>query len=404
MNGSDHLIYALVFGGILFLLPYFLKEKNSRASIQDTVNALGILGTFVGITIGLFQLNLDDKTNTGISALIESLKYGFIASIVGFSASLAVKHTDIYGIEDTPTAEPESEKELLGAIMEELKKVNTNLTGDGEMTLATQMLKMRTSTADKLDELNKSFDKFAEQMAENNMSALIKAVNKVMENFNAKINDQLGESFKELSSSVKNLVEWQKDYTVLIKSSTEALSAAQVSLKNSSESLSNTSEKVSAIAENNKKIQELNQEYESVLKKLNEMLASSVGFSQGMKSLADGLSGSGAQIKREMEEMTKKNMETLSRSGDEIRNEVKNIVETSIKEMRTHSEEMNRNTNSTADASLKNMVDKNNAVLKEFEDINMKTLRMFGDNIGSISQKMADDFKIVQEALAITTR
>jgi hypothetical protein len=39
--------------------------------------------------------------------------------------------------------------------------------------------------------LKKSFDDFAKEMAENNMKALIQAIQKVMEDFNSKINDQL---------------------------------------------------------------------------------------------------------------------------------------------------------------------------------------------------------------------
>jgi hypothetical protein len=55
----------------------------------------------------------------------------------------------------------------------------------------TQIQKLRTTFSDKHDELKKSFDEFAKEMAENNIKALIEAIQKVMEDFNAKINDQL---------------------------------------------------------------------------------------------------------------------------------------------------------------------------------------------------------------------
>jgi DNA repair ATPase RecN len=357
-------------------VPFFLKNKHTKGSIQDTVNALGILGTFTGIIFGLFHLDFTNLQE-GIPELIKWLTYGFIASVAGFTASLVVKHTDIYGIPEG--TKDLTDKEILEEIREEIKKVNMNLSGEGETTLVTQIQKMRTSTADKLDELNKSFNEFAKQMADNNVSALIEAVNKVMEDFNAKINDQLGESFKELSSSVKNLVEWQKDYIVLIKASTEALGAAQESLKTSSDSLNNTSDKVAQITESNKQIQELNKEFVAVMEKLNQMLEASVGFSNGMKSLADELSGNGETIKKEL----------------------KSIVEASIKDMRTHAEEFTLNVNSMAETSLKNMQEKNTQTLKSFEELNLKTLQDFGGHLASISGKMVEDFRKVQEALSV---
>ena len=69
--------------------------------------------------------------------------------------------------------------------------------------------------------------------------------------------------------------------------------------------------------------------------------------------------------------------------------------------MRSHAEEVTRSINTLADASLKQMVDKNTGVLKEFEEVNMKTLQDFGGHLASISGKLADDFRKVQEALSI---
>lgn len=44
---------------------------------------------------------------------------------------------------------------------------------------------------EKQDDLKKSFDEFAREMSENNMKALTESMQQFMEDFNAKINDQL---------------------------------------------------------------------------------------------------------------------------------------------------------------------------------------------------------------------
>jgi hypothetical protein len=72
-------------------------------------------------------------------------------------------------------------------------------------------------------------------MAENNMKALIEAIKTVMEDFNTKINDQLGESFKELTNAIDNLLLWQNEYKNNIIMSTEALNLSKESLDKSSQ-------------------------------------------------------------------------------------------------------------------------------------------------------------------------
>jgi DNA anti-recombination protein RmuC len=304
----------------------------------------------------------------------------FITSVAGISTALVTSlFPRVYFIKKEEVDENLSDTELLRAIHGELTKLNNNISGDNDSTLITQIQKMRTSIVDKQDELKNAFDEFATQMAKNNIEQLIEAINKVMEDFNAKINDQLGQSFKELSDSVRSLVEWQQNYITTVQEATGALGAAQESLKNSSDSLTNTSDKVSEIAENNKNISEVNQELKVVVENLNQMLGSTVGFSQNMKVLAESLSG----------------------SGDTIRTEIKSLVEESILNMQTHAEDISRNINAISDTAMKNMQEKNTETLQNFEEINQKTLQDFGGHLASIAGKMTDDFRRVQEALSI---
>ncbi|MBC6496785.1 MAG: hypothetical protein GDA54_00455 [Alphaproteobacteria bacterium GM7ARS4] len=64
------------------------------------------------------------------------------------------------------------------------------------------------SIRDQTDELAK----FAKKVAKSNTEALIEAIQEVMKDFTVIINDQLGESFKELKEATKNLVTWQENY------------------------------------------------------------------------------------------------------------------------------------------------------------------------------------------------
>lgn len=381
MSDTTSIIFliSIVVSAIIVFSPYILRRWKNSAEIQTTVTTMGIVGTFVGILISLSNFDVENISTT-IPQLIGGLKLAFLTSVAGIGTALVTSlFPRFYLIKPEVVDENLSDTDLLRGIHGELIKLNGNISGDNDSTLITQIQKMRTSIVDKQDELKKAFDEFATQMAKNNIEQLIEAINKVMEDFNAKINDQLGQSFKELSDSVRSLVEWQQNYLTTVQEATGALGAAQESLKNSSESLTNTSDRVSEIAENNKNISEVNQELKVVVDNLNQMLESTVGFSQNMKVLAEGLSG----------------------SGETIKNEISSLVQESIKNMQTHAEDISKNINAISDTAMKNMLEKNNETLQNFEEINQKTLQDFGGHLASIAGKMADDFRRVQEALQI---
>jgi hypothetical protein len=365
---------------LTFIIPFALRKRGIQES-QMVATTLGILGTFIGIVYGLLHFdtgNIDDA----VPLLLDGLKFAFVTSIAGMGVSLVFglfPKTFGFTSSEEETNKNKSESELLAEVLAEIKTLNASIAGDNDTTLITQIQKMRTSIVDKQDELKKAFDEFATQMAKNNIEQLIEAINQVMVDFNAKINDQLGQSFKDLSDSVRSLVEWQQNYVTTVQSATEALGAAQESLKNSSESLHTTSDRVSEIAENNKNISELNNELKTVVENLNQMLDATVGFSQNMKTLADGLSG----------------------SGDILKTEIKSLVEESIVNMQKHAEDIQKNINAVSDTAMKNMLEKNNETLQNFEEINQKTLQDFGGHLASIAGKLADDFRRVQEALSI---
>lgn len=376
------IIFLAVWIPVTIGVPYILRKRGVQEG-QMIATGFGILGTFVGIVVGLINFDVTNIEQS-VPGLLDGLRFAFITSIVGMGYSMLIgtlsKQLGFESVE--VAAKDKSESELLAEMLEEIKVLNKNITGDNDSTVITQIQKLRTSVNDKQDELKKAFDEFAKQMAENNMKALIQAINKVMEDFNTKINDQLGQSFRELSESVKNLVEWQKDYKVLIELATKTLQTAQESLKNSSESLHNTSEKVSEIAESNKKIEELNRTFESVVGKLNQMLESTVNFSQEMKVLSGELNGSGEIIKRE----------------------IKSIVEESVKSIKTHASDISENINALAENSIRAMHERNNESLQSLEETTRKVLSNFGQHMASISLKLGTDFAKIQSLLSQSDR
>ena len=79
---------------------------------------------------------------------------------------------------------------------------------------------------DKFNSLNEEFRKFAQFQAENNTKALVEAIREVIGNFNAKINEQFGENFKELNHAVGDLVSWQDNYKDVVESTYQKITLA----------------------------------------------------------------------------------------------------------------------------------------------------------------------------------
>lgn len=299
--------FTIIASVIILLCPFVLRKKHDRGSLQNITVSLGILGTFIGIFAGLQNFDVNE-INQGIPLLLGGLKTAFLTSIAGSLAALLVKLTNIYGIDEVDLSSTEKDETTL--MLEELMLIRKAIAGEDDSTVVTQIQKLRTSQSDKLDDLKKSFDEFAKLMAENNMKALIDAVNKVMEDFNAKINDQLGENFKRLSEATENLVIWQDKYREQLTISAEAITKAGDALTISSDSMS--------------KITERAQNFDHTANQLKESLEIMGASMTGLKNLADTLDTSGKQIQNEMRELTQNNIKEL---GENLKGLSQKLVE-----------------------------------------------------------------------------
>lgn len=79
---------------LLFVIALYAKLSNKFENYLDyaptLLTSLGILGTFTGIVIGLFDFDINN-VETSITILLEGLKTAFITSILGITLSLILK-------------------------------------------------------------------------------------------------------------------------------------------------------------------------------------------------------------------------------------------------------------------------------------------------------------------------
>lgn len=220
---------------VVFILTMLLAVALQRGTrkglaLPSTVTTIGVLGTFVGISIGLMGFDVADIEGS-VPQLLEGLKVAFLTSVAGMLIAIVLRmNPRLYA----PPAKPEEnefqnttlddvakllreglveQKASRTALSHDLGVLRSALVGDGDTTLLTQTQKLRMTVSDESDAVREELRAFAQQIAENSTKALIEALNEVLEEFNTKINDQLGEEFRQLGEAVRQLLSWQERHT-----------------------------------------------------------------------------------------------------------------------------------------------------------------------------------------------
>lgn len=193
------------------------------------MTSIGILGTFIGIVIGLFAFD-PSHVDESIRGLLGGLRTAFVTSVVGMGCTMYFKWWDAKQIPivDSLNSAPESvgPKEIYGI----LRKQNDHLSllvqaigGGEENSLVGQMKLMRTDVIDfrsSHQRAQQSFEEklwsqlqaFSEMLSKSATQQVIEALKEVITDFNHNLTEQFGDNFKRLDESVKKLVDWQAEY------------------------------------------------------------------------------------------------------------------------------------------------------------------------------------------------
>ena len=237
--------------------------------------SLGILGTFLGIFIGL--LNFDTgNINDSIPNLLSGLQTAFLTSLVGMASSLVLKYQ--FGFYENK--EIQAEKATSQEPVELLRQTAIGITSlsetvsaigeavvkcfraEEEYSLLSQLKLIRTEMGDLRRDITKSLDEFGKKVAELGTEAMIKALQEVIQDFNTKLSDLVGAEFKQLKEAMIKLVDWQEnhrqavdqmqqqltDYLAQVRSSVELLERASNSIHSTSEHLDSVDGSLSAIS------------------------------------------------------------------------------------------------------------------------------------------------------------
>ena len=320
-------MYLIIFVIVAFMgiaVWWFWRMRYRQANaIASIVTISGVLGTFVGIAWGLWNFD-PDTIEESVPKLLAGLKVAFFTSILGIFGSICLRWLNLQNqrketggssgatiddLADLLKDILEVEKHEGEETRESLKSIEKSLTGEGDSTVLTQLQKLRTTFADKQDDLVRAFNEFAEKMADNNTQALIQALEEVMRDFNAKINEQFGDNFRQLNDAVGKINEWQEQYRQQMVELAEEFRIAAASVEQSRQSLT-------VIADRSDALVSIGEQLEPILQALQHEIGQLDTHLEAFSSLADNASNAFPIIETRLNQLTGEFSAVVSQSID----------------------------------------------------------------------------------------
>lgn len=249
----------MIYIGIGITCIFFLRDlKNNKRESNMPMYAvnIGVIGTFLGITLGLRGFNVDN-IDASIPVLLEGMKTAFYTSLAGMGASIVMKV--LIGIKNDRKSEEEDNLdysdgiEVTKALVEEIRQLN-KISTDNQTNLNAIFLEMKEENhahsremmeqltsfkmelISKDDELIGEFKQLSAKMVEMSSKSIIEALNQVIKDFNTNLTEQFGENFKELNRAVSKLLDWQENYKQYIEVATDNLNGVIKSIHTIKES------------------------------------------------------------------------------------------------------------------------------------------------------------------------
>lgn len=268
----------------------------------------------------------------------------------------------------------------------------------------TQLKLMRQEQTDELVALRKSFDEFAKRMAEDGSKALIQALREVIADFNAQINEQFGENFKQLNQAVEHLVTWQQQYKEELDKMQAVQNGAAGNLQSAASHLAGMVERAAAFttaaANLDRLLTGLAQQYtiieqsqKSLVSVLSEMKDVAPQFSKKLEELAQSMREGVAKVQSDVSEVVK----NFGAQHQGASAELKQLLTDTLRKSQS---EVN-------DQMVKGLETVRQSVLtldKGLQEELTKSLETLGRQLASLSEKFVADYGPLTERLREVVR
>lgn len=259
--GEDGIIWVVSALLVLFCAIGYVRP-SFRPTAPALMTSLGILGTFCGIFIALYEFDASPgEMNQSIEKFLAGMRTAFVTSVLGLFASIAFRFVESRFLSDVGAAEVASHEQR--EVLERLDAIKLAIAGDGDSSLVTQVQKLRDENRDGFQKLD--------GLAETIRDSLIKNLEALIDDLNEIIGKQLGEALRDLITNLEEalikqfgatfiqfneatqaLKKWQEDHREQVEQLTEAFkltSGAIMKVAEDCQSIPPTMEQLRAIVQ-----------------------------------------------------------------------------------------------------------------------------------------------------------
>ncbi|MCR4923774.1 MAG: MotA/TolQ/ExbB proton channel family protein [Lachnospiraceae bacterium] len=218
-------------------------HRNMLNQVPGVMTGLGILGTFIGLSLGLenFSTGTTAEITNSISPLMEGIKVAFHTSIYGMIFSLTFNYVFKRKLDEAESAVtaflvnykkyvlPDTTTDGINKLME-LQEVQTKAINSLSMTVAHQLSQgLEEFLNPQFDRFDQTITKFGMMQTKNQLDALSVVVNSFLDEMNKSMNN----SFLALSDTISRAYELQEKNaaqleTVLDKTGGTALKLEEI--------------------------------------------------------------------------------------------------------------------------------------------------------------------------------
>ena len=267
----------------------------------------------------------------------------------------------------------------------------------------TQLQKLRTTFSDKQDDLVRAFNEFAEQMAENNTKALIEALEEVMRDFNAKINEQFGDNFRQLNEAVGNINHWQEQYRQQMNELAEEFRIAAESVEESRRSLEIIANRSDAIVSSAEQLDPILQALQQQIGQLDTRLEAFSALAENagsafpiIETRLNQLTADFSTVVRETIDNSHASMQSqrkaLANQAEQLETTVVNTVQTQSKQLSIETKRIFRESTNLMTQQIQVLDESLGAELT-------KALKSLGSQLTSLSSRFVADYTPLTEQL-----
>jgi hypothetical protein len=350
----------IIFTTIIILLVF--ADLLLKRDLKGQIVSVGVLGTFVGIFLGLQDFDPNNMKDS-VNGVLLGLKTAFATSILGMGSAIALS---IYQkIRDRISDDSKSEEEIFAEINQKLDNLenlsflprldNTMLVhklegiakdikegsgGGGKDSSKELNAILKTlieiqngqnrniqNSEKHFQEINKSMNLAIQELSKGATEEITEALRKVIEDFNSNLTAQFGGNFVKLNEAVHKLVDWQTNYKEHVEGMEERLEVSTSSVEKAKTS-------IVAIAEANEKVNEVYEKLSGIIstyggqtEKLSENLESLHKFAPNVGELVKDMDTTFKDFSSSYKEFVRVGIENnnlqkdvIIRNGEEVSN------------------------------------------------------------------------------------